>query len=388
MKILLASNSFKECATASEINDAIEQGILLYKTMFVEPNEQIEIQKAQICDGGTGFASILAEAVNGFMHSAQAKDPLKRDIYGNYGVSHDQKTVFIEVAETCGLAKLTKDEQNPIHTTSFGVGTQFINAIEVFKPVKILIGCGDTAINDFGLGFLFCLGVRFLDKDRKEIHFEKPTDFLNVEEFDFSKSKYIDYLKTNCNVRVCCNLSSFVGGNESNTRVYAKQKGANDSEILQLENVRDKFLRLVETQMGKDISLIPGTGAGGGIGAALYAFCEARICYSFEVIFPTIGIEEKIKWADFVITGEGLVDNSSLKGKAPISLALFAKKFNKKVGLIAGAIKTNCTNIIIRGGVDYVETLSSESFRLEDYIYNSKILIRDAGFRLMKKIYQ
>ncbi len=387
MKILLASNSFKECATASEINEAIEQGILLFKTMFVSPCETIEIQKTEICDGGTGFASILADAVKGFKHSAKAKDPLNRNIDAIYGVSPDQKTVYIEVAETCGLAKLSKEEQNPIHTTSFGVGLQFIDAIEVYKPTQILIGCGDTAINDFGLGFLFALGVRFIDKNKKEIPFNKPDDFLKIEELDFSKSKYIEYLKTQCKVLVCCNLSSIVGGKESNTKVYAKQKGANDDEIRKLEMVRDRFLKIVEQQTGKDISLIPGTGAGGGLGSSLYGYCNAKLCYSFEVIFPAIGIEEKIKWADFIITGEGLVDNSSLKGKAPISLALFSKKFNKKVGLIAGAVKTNCTNIIIRGGVDYVETLTSESFKLDDYICNAKVLLRDAAFRLMKKIY-
>lgn len=387
MNILIASNSFKECATASEINDAIEQGVLLFKTLFVNPDEKIEIQKAEICDGGTGFASILADAANGFKHLAPAKDPLRRDLEAIYGVSKNQETVYIEVAETCGLAKLSKNEQNPTKTTSFGVGTQFINAIEVFKPNKIFIGCGDTAINDFGLGFLYALGVRFLDNQKNEVLFHTPVDFLNVEELDFSKSPYIEYLRNDCKVIVCCNLSSIIGGKESNTKVYAKQKGASDEEIEILEKVKDKFLKIVEQQNGNDISLIPGTGAGGGMGASFYAFCNAKLCYSFEVIFPEIGIEKKIKWADFVITGEGLVDNSSLKGKAPISLALFAKKFDKNVGLVAGAIKTNCTNILIRGGVDYVETLTNETFNLQNYICNSKTLLRDAGFRLMKKIY-
>jgi len=387
MKILLASNSFKECATSSEINDAIEQGILLFRAMFVSPDETIEIQKSEICDGGTGFASILADAVKGFKHSAKAKDPLNRDIDAIYGVSSDKKTVYIEVAETCGLAKLSKEEQNPIHTTSFGVGIQLINAIEIFKPTQIFVGCGDTAINDFGLGFLFALGVHFLDKGKNKIPFNKPIDFLNVVELDFSKSKYIEYLKTQCKVIVCCNLSNIIGEKESNTKVYARQKGANDEEIKKLEMVRDRFLEIVEQQTGKDIAHIPGTGAGGGISSSFYSFCEAKLCYSFEVIFPIIGIEEKIKWADLVITGEGLVDNSSLKGKAPISLALLSKKFDKKVGLIAGAIKKNCTNIIIRGGVDYVETLTNESFNIQDYICNSKALLGDAAFRLMRKIY-
>ncbi len=387
MKILLASNSFKECAKASEINNAIEQGILLFKTLFVNPGENIEIQKIDICDGGTGFASILANATNGFKHYAKAQDPLRRNINAMYGVSKDTKTVFIEVAETCGLAKLKKEEQNPINTTSFGVGTQFINAIEEFKPTEMFIGCGDTAINDFGLGFLFALGVRFLDKNNNEIYFEKPSDFLDVEKLDFSTSEYVNYLKNHCKLYVCCNLSNIIGGKESSTKVYAKQKGAREIEIKQLEKIRDRFLQIVEKQTSKDISLIPGTGAGGGLSSSLYAFCEAKLCYSFEVIFPIIRIEEKIRWADLIITGEGLIDNSSLKGKAPFAIALVAKKFNKTVGLIAGAIKTNCTNIIVRGGVDYVETPTSESFDLEHYIRNSKVLLRDAGFRLMKKIY-
>lgn len=388
MKILLASNSFKECATASEVNDAIEQGISLFKSMFVSPLETIEIRKAEICDGGTGFATILAGAANGFMQSAKAKDPLGRDTNALYGVSPDKKTAYIEVAETCGLAKLTKEEQNPFFTTSLGVGSQFIHAIDTFQPTKILIGCGDTAINDFGLGFLYSLGVRFLDVQGNHVIFEKPSDFLNVNSLDFSSSRYIEYLNTKCKVIVCCNLSSVIGGKDSNTRVYAKQKGANEKEIEELEKVRNRFLNIVKDQLGTDISRIPGTGAGGGIGSSLYAFCGAKLCYSFEVIFPAIGIVDNIKWADLIITGEGLLDSSSLKGKAPISLALLCKRFNKTVALIVGAIKTDCTNITVRGGVDFVETLTSESFNLKDYISKAPLLLRDAGFRLMRKIYR
>ncbi len=387
MKILIASNSFKECATAGEVNDSIEQGILLFQSMFVAPEENIEIKKVEICDGGTGFASILANATNGMSYSALAKDPLRRDIKASYGVSKNYENIYIEVAETCGLAKLSPEEQNPINTTSFGVGTQFINAIDVFKPKKIFVGCGDTAINDFGLGFLYSLGVRFLDDKEAEICFETPIDFLKVERLDFNQSFYVDYLKSNCKVVVCCNLSSIIGGKESNTKIYAKQKGASDTDIEILEKVRDKFLKIIQIQNGNDISFVPGTGAGGGIGASLYAYCNAILNYSFELIFPEIEIESKIKWADLIITGEGLVDSSSLKGKAPISLALYAKKFDKTVAMIAGSIKSNCTNILVRGGVDYIETLTNESFDLQNYILNSKALLRDAGFRLMKKIY-
>jgi glycerate kinase len=384
--VLIASNSFKECATSFEVNNYIEQGILLYEKLFADKGTSLYIEKVEICDGGTGFASILSKAMGGFLQYADFKDPLMRDISTFYGVSSTKNEVFIEVATTAGLALLKKNEQNPINTTSFGVGLQVVDAINRYKPKIIYVGCGDTSINDFGLGFLCAVGVKFYDIMGNKIFPIKPLDFLNVTNISIENSDIINYLTKECKMIVCCNLSSIIGGKASTTNIYAKQKGASNEDVENLNLVKEKFISMCNSLYDIDISDIPGGGSAGGLGAALLTFCNAKLTYSFEKIFEILNLSDKIQDKDLIITGEGLIDANSLKGKAPIALALYSKRYNKKVAIIAGAVTTNSTNILTRGGVDYVETLTCEYFNLHEYISRTKTLVRDASFRLFKKI--
>ena len=386
LRILIASNSFKECATSSEVNDCIEQGILLYQAFSARQKDLLEIDKMELCDGGTGFSSIMATASHGFLEECTSKDPLMRDIVSYYGVSTNKKEIFIEVAQTAGLALLKKEEQNPTNTTSYGVALQIIDAIDKYSPEHIYIGCGDTAVNDYGIGFLYGIGVSFTSIDNKNLSYVRPLDFLKVDRLNFKDLYYLDYLTSKCKVTVCCNLSSIIGGQNTSTDTYARQKGASDQNIIELNLVKNKYLDFALKNFNTDISLIPGSGAAGGLGATLFLFCNAKLTYSFEIIFKKLNISTRIEQADLIITGEGLLDANSLKGKAPVALALYAKKYNKKVALIAGAVTTNSINVLTRSGIDYVETLTCEYFSLKKYIEISKTLIRDASFRLFQKI--
>lgn len=181
-------------------------------------------------------------------------------------------------------------------------------------------------------------------------------------------------------------MSSVIGGKYATSKVYAVQKGASPRDIEILAKVKDLYIELTERLFKKDISLIPGSGGAGGIAGALLLFCNARLPYSFEHIFDLIKLEEQIRWADMVITGEGLVDASSLRGKAPINVSLLSKKYDKKVALITGSVSESCCNILMRAGVDYVEVLSHPSLNIDNYFSLVSKLVTLASFRLMQKV--
>lgn len=124
--------------------------------------------------------------------------------------------------------------------------------------------------------------------------------------FDHNSS-YINYLRNDFKVTVVGNFSSILGGNTGTSNVYAKQKGASPKDIIILNKMKDKYVRLTTAVFDKDASLMPGSVAAGGIGAAVYLFFDGCISYSFEEIFYLIKLEDKIQWADLVITGEGLL---------------------------------------------------------------------------------
>ena len=144
-----------------------------------------------------------------------------------------------------------------------------------------------------------------------------------------------------------CNLSSIIGGNLSTTNVYAKQKGASDEDLVLLNQAKETFIGLTKSIFDYDIASIPGSGGAGGLAGCLHLFCNGKLTYSFEHIFDLIDLIKYVKWADLVISGEGILDLNSIKGKAPISVALYSKRFDKKVAIICGAVSQNCGNILI-----------------------------------------
>ena len=82
----------------------------------------------------------------------------------------------------------------------------------------------------------------------------------------------------------------------------------------------------------------PGTGAAGGLGFAFLSFLNSKLQKGIDLVLGATEIENEIKSADFVITGEGRLDSQSIMGKAPSGVAKIAKKYNKPVLAFAGSV--------------------------------------------------
>ena len=183
IKILIAPNSFKGSANASAAYRAFLEGVYYFSNIC---SKKVETRKILVCDGGTGFSEIVGVRYsNSKKIEANFLDPLMRPIATYYYKAGD--VVVIESAKTIGHALLLKNELNPMHTSSYGLGQCIRHAIDNGAK-RILIGCGDSATSDCGIGMLSALGVTFFDKKGDKLERPLGGDIAKIVNFDFSRS--------------------------------------------------------------------------------------------------------------------------------------------------------------------------------------------------------
>lgn len=196
---------------------------------------------------------------------------------------------------------------------------------------KIILGLGGSATNDGGTGMAAALGAVFRDQDGKEF---VPTGGTlgKIAEIDISKLK-----KTvgKTEFIACCDVTNPLIGENGASRIYAPQKGADSAAVDALEKNMEHYAAIV----GDDIAVCAGSGAAGGLGAAVRFYFGGELAPGFATLAPLIGLEEKICNADIVLTGEGCTDNQTNNGKLPAGVAGLCRKHGKRCIVISGAVK-------------------------------------------------
>ena len=94
----------------------------------------------------------------------------------------------------------------------------------------------------------------------------------------------------------------------------------------------------IEPRLGLDVASIPGGGTAGGLGAGLIAFARARFISGIDLILETVRFHERVRGADVVITGEGMVDGQTVYGKTPYGVLKAAQELDVPVVVIAGGL--------------------------------------------------
>ena len=329
MKILIAPDSFKESLQATQVAEAIAEGI---KTSI--PDAICKL--LPFSDGGEGAFEVL-EALNlGALVNTTTYDPLGRIIEAPYFAFTDNKTAWIELSQASGLALLKNHEQNPLNTSTFGTGIQIKKAIEAGLH-NIILGIGGSATHDVATGIFTALGGRLLDAGGHELK-AGGASLQNCKSLDFSQL-IPELQKTH--FTIACDVTNPLIGPNGAAHTYAAQKGAHAAMIEQLEKATRSFSKLLEVKTQKDIANQEGAGAAGGTAAGMLAFTNARLKNGFDILAELTNLEERIQTADLIITGEGRTDDQSRFGKVPFKIANLAKKYNKPVLLYSGGITAN-----------------------------------------------
>ncbi len=321
--ILIAPDKFKGSLTSAQAASLIAQAF---------ENHGLETTTSPLADGGEGTVDSIFSATGGQKEEVIVNDPLGRPIKSFIGLLKDKRAV-IEMASASGLYLLKPAEYNPLKTSTFGTG-QLIKAAMDKNAEKILIGVGGSATNDGGMGAATALGARFLDSNGVELE-PIGKNLVKVKDVDLSA---LDPRVSQILIEVAVDVDNPFYGPNGAAYVYAPQKGADKEMVKELDEGLRNLADVVKEKLGLDLEQIKGGGAAGGLAGGLVAFLGAKIKPGTKYICQILGLDEKAKAADFIITGEGRVDEQTLHGKAPTGVIDLAKKYGKRVFFIAGQL--------------------------------------------------
>jgi glycerate 2-kinase len=339
MRILIAPDKFKGSLSAREVAENIALGI-----RDVIPDAQIEI--APVADGGEGTAEVICNARGGEWVMCRTHGPLGNPIEARYVWLGENASAVIEMSEAAGLRALENGVRDVLRANTFGVGEMLL---EVAKrgAREIILGLGGSVTNDGGFGMARALGFRFFDERHNEI--EKTVDLISVAGIEAPvaadvspvtslKSQLASASGGPLQVKIiaACDVRNPLLGETGATRTFGPQKGATPKQLEILERALTRLADTVTRELGCDFRNNPGAGAAGGLGFGLMNFCSAQLQPGFDVVADAVELEEKIKSADVVITGEGKLDSQTLEGKAPAGVARLARKFGRRVFAVVG----------------------------------------------------
>jgi glycerate kinase len=328
MKILVAMDSFKGSLSAQEACDAVENGIK-------DIDEDIEVIKKPIADGGEGTVNTLVSSQDGEIVNLIVSDPLFRKTEGYYGIIK-KNTAIMEMAISSGLTLLKNIDRNPLFTTTFGLGEMIKHALD--KGIKsFVIGIGGSATNDAGIGMLDALGMKFYDKEKNLL---KPIGKSLGNIYTIVYQNFDERIK-DCNFLIACDVNNPLFGKNGAAYIYGPQKGASKSEVIELDLGLMNFSELVKKYFKIDKSLEAGAGAAGGLGYAFSSFMQASLKPGIEIVMETLDLEKIIPQVDLIITGEGKIDEQSKMGKVLSGIGNLAKKYKKPAIAFAGIKEKN-----------------------------------------------
>jgi glycerate kinase len=358
MKIVIAPDSWKESLSALEVADCIEQG---FREIFPEAH----YVRLPVADGGEGTVEAMIAATGGRRVALEVTGPLGDRVAAFYGLSGDGRCAFIEMAAASGLELLPLAQRNPLITTSWGTGELICHALEAGVQ-QIIIGIGGSATNDGGAGMLQALGVSLRDAQGRELE-RGGAALAQLSAIDISGLRPE---LAHCHIDVACDVTNPLIGERGASAVFGPQKGATPEMVAQLDAALENFARVVRQALGTEIQSLPGGGAAGGMGAALHAFCGARLRPGVEIVTGALKLEDQVCDADLVITGEGRIDSQSIQGKVPFGVAQVARRHNKPTIAIAGSLAPD-VGVVHQHGIDAVFSVINRICSLEEALDNA-----------------
>lgn len=336
-KYVVAPDSFKESMTAKEVCNAMENGIK-------KADSAAEVIKVPMADGGEGTVDSLVDATHGQRVIVEVTGPLENKISAYYGILGNGTTAVIEMAKASGLEIVEKKKRNPMITTTFGTGELIRDALD-HNVKEIIIGLGGSSTNDGGSGMAQALGAKLLDQNNHQISFGGG----NLDKLDKIDISNLDSRLQDVKIILASDVTNPLIGKDGASRVFGPQKGATPEMVEKLENNLQHYAKIVKRDLNKEVALVSGAGAAGGLGAGLMAFTTCEMRRGVDLAIEVTKLEEKIRDANYVFTGEGGTDFQTKFGKTPYGVAKLGKKYHKPVISLAGYLGEGIDSLYSEG---------------------------------------
>lgn len=303
--VLIAPDKFKGSLTAAEVCAAVRRGIL--------SEVSVDIAVCPVADGGDGTIAAAVEAGYAAV-PVTASGPTGEPVETYYARLGD--VAVVEMADVSGLVNLPGGRLEPLAATSRGTGEVMAAAIDA-GCTQIMVGIGGSASTDGGAGVLAALGARFLDGDGAELP-EGGAALASLASVDVSA---LQARMQGVSLTVACDVDNPLTGPRGAAAVYGPQKGASPEQVGQLDDALGHFADVIAAHTGSDVRDAAGAGAAGGVGYAALALLNAELRPGIDLVFDLVGFAGHLRRADFVVTGEGSLDDQTLNGKAPAGVA-------------------------------------------------------------------
>ncbi|HEV3157997.1 MAG TPA: glycerate kinase [Candidatus Baltobacteraceae bacterium] len=370
MQILIAPDKFKGSCSAPDVAEALARGV-----RSVDPQSEITI--IPMADGGEGtVAAFIAGGARAL--SCTVRGPLETPVHARFAL--DGTTAIVEMAAASGLVLLDPRERDARRASTYGTGEMIRSALDA-GATRLLIGIGGSATNDAGAGMLSALGVRFLDERGRELE-PGGAALACIASIDMSG---LDARLRSIAVTVAADVDSPLCGRDGASVVYGSQKGASADDIVFLDAALSHFADVVAKTLGNDMRDLPGAGGAGGLGFALITFLGAKIRAGIDVIAEFQGLPQALQHADLCLTGEGRIDEQTLRGKTVAGVLRLARQTNTPVIAFTGSIDANAEAVLASKGVLVIPILD-RVMNLDEAIREVSSLLERAAARAMRAI--
>lgn len=373
MKIVIAPDSFKGSMSSAHV-------IEIVKKAAQEHFPDAEIVGIPVADGGEGTAEALKDAVGGTWMEADVHGPNMSEMKAKYLLTSDH-IAFIELAAASGLPLLSRTEQNPLKTTTFGTGEMIMDALN-HGAEKLVLTIGGSATNDGGMGAMAAAGMKFLDKDG-EVLIATGKNLEHVHSIDCTG---LDPRLKQIPIQILCDVNNPLLGMNGASYTYAKQKGANQEVQARLELGMGNYCTVLEKETGRKYRNLPGSGAAGGFALPLLAYCNAELSHGIDSVLKIVGFSDALENADLVITGEGRTDEQSIHGKVISGVGEACRERNIPCIDVTGGMGDGAEKVF-DSGITSIMTTVNGIMSIEEAVKNCDELLYgavDRMFRLIK----
>ena len=322
-KCVVVSDSFKGTVSSREICEIAQRVIPRHFPAC-------EVVCIPVADGGEGTVDCFIQAMGAQRVEVTVTNALGEKSAAAY--ARIGELAIIEMAAAAGLPQVGA-LRCPGTATTYGVGELIAHAAHSGCR-KILLGLGGSATNDGGCGCAAALGVRFYDADGQS--FVPVGDTLGrIARIDTAEA---EALLRSVEITVMCDVTNPLYGPTGAAYVFAPQKGADAEKVKSLDAGLRHFGDVIRSQLGIDVSRMPGAGAAGGMGAGCVALLGGMIQSGIDAVLDVTGFDRQLEGADLVITGEGRIDSQSADGKVISGVARRTKAKGIPLIAIAGGI--------------------------------------------------
>lgn len=371
MKIVIAPGAFKHSLAATEAAQQIEAGLR-------RSGLDADMVQLPIADGGNDTLAVMLNSVaDGERVTLTVRNPLGRPVKAAYGLIDGGKTAVIEMALASGLALIGSQERNPMRASTYGTGQLMADALERGAR-RFIIGLGGSATVDGGSGCLVALGARLLDANGRPLLQQGGGMLAQVASVDLSG---LDSRWADCEILAAVDVDNPALGPQGAAAVFGPQKGAVTEAIGKLDAGLSNFIGALVSATGRDVRDLRGGGAAGAFAAGLAGALGAELVSGSDLILSQIGFDAHVRDADWVITGEGRMDEQTIEGKGPFGAALRAQELGVRTVALVGGLGVDDA-VLHDAGLTAVLPIVDGPMPLEQAIMDADVLLERAALRL------